>query len=225
MSKSKSKTANKPISPIEESEESVLYQGNHNYDDDPLLDEGDIKSVLHIDKPADKKDKKPEPKQSKEPKITDPENEEEKKLIVMKIDRIRNSPRFGDIVGSWRPSTTMSLKTLKERLEEFEYKISTKNATGLTKLVVNIGITGMETYAPFVGADLTGLTKIYQDDPTMQDIIEELSLKYDSIAAMPVQFRLAQHLALMCMSLNKINKTHRVGSIAASLPVEKMADL
>ena len=91
-------------------------------------------------------------------------------------------------------------------LKELDIIISSSNNSMLTHTVFYGAIDTTEKLAPIFSFNLSGLSQTLKEDQEVNDILNELSLKYDDITATPPEYRIILKILKTGFVLNAQNK-------------------
>ena len=154
----------------------------------------------------EKKPNKESKEPQKQPKVIGPKGkpEDERKKSIFQLTRMKE--HWPDIMKnySWNPS--MSTKQLVDLQQDAMGLISSQNAGSITKKICLSAGAAAEVAAPMIGWDLNGFTAHMSQDPVMNSLMNEMSLKYDSYEALPVELRFAFAFGTSAMAVNNANK-------------------
>ncbi len=101
----------------------------------------------------------------------------------------------------------MEIKDLEYLLEELSVAVNTRNSSGLTKILYFESMRIVEGTSTYVGLQVNGLAEALKQNQAVHDVLNELSLKYESDMYMAPEVRLAYLTATTVLSLHKLNST------------------
>ena len=150
----------------------------------------------------------PLPSYNPEPKLSLEEIKEKRKIIIHIKNYIREFPtslsEFKEIdYGS------KSTDQLYNYLEEIKLTVCQSNSGGMLLGVFQGGCDVLESVAPMINYDLTGLKFVASKNPNIIASVKELSLEYQNLNYIPPEKRLALLMFQMCYALNSMNKTNK----------------
>lgn len=95
---------------------------------------------------------------------------------------------------------------LQNILEEIKLTVCQSNSGGLLVGVFQGGCDILESVAPMVNYNLTGLKYVACNNPNIINAVKEISLEYQNLNYIPPEKRLALLMFQMCYVLNSANK-------------------
>lgn len=102
-----------------------------------------------------------------------------------------------------------SIHELENYLEEIKLIVCQSNSGGVLVGVFHGTCDVIESVAPIINCDLTGLKYIASSNPNILNSVKELSLEYQNLNYIPPEKRLAMLMLQMCYALNTVNKTNK----------------
>lgn len=104
----------------------------------------------------------------------------------------------------------MEIQELEYILQELSICVNTRNSSGLTKMLYFESMRIIECTGPLFGLQILNLNEALKQNQGIHDILNELSLKYESEMYMPPELRLGYLTATTILSLHKLNSTSSV---------------
>jgi len=142
-------------------------------------------------------------------KVSSPEEIKEKRKIIIHIKNyLREFPNcltdFKNIDYG-----NKSIHQLNNYLDEIKLTVCHSNSGGILIGVFQGACDVLESVAPMVNYDLTGLKYIATKNPNVLNSVKELSLEYQNLNYISPEKRLALSMFQMCYALNSINKINQ----------------
>ena len=100
-----------------------------------------------------------------------------------------------------------SLQDLNNMRDEIKLIVCNANNQNLFVEFFGAACEGIESIAPMVNYDLTGLQHIACNNQNIIKCVKEISLEYQNVAYIAPEKRLTLLMLVTCNSLNKVNKT------------------
>lgn len=143
-----------------------------------------------------------------EPVLSQEEIKEKRKLIIHIKNYLREFPssltEFKDIdYGS------KTISQLNNYLDEIKLTVCHYNSGGLLLGVFQGSCDVLESAAPILNFDLSGLKYVASRDPGIINSVKEISLEYQNLNYIPPEKRLGLLMFQMCYALNSVNKTNK----------------
>lgn len=143
-----------------------------------------------------------------EPILSPEEIKEKRKIIIHIKNYIREFPNslmdFKNI-----DYNSKNISELLNYLEEIKLTVCNSNSGGLLLGVFQGACDILETSAPIVNFDLTGLHQIAIKNPAVVNSVKELSLEYQNLNYIPPEKRLFMLMFKTCYALNSFNKSNK----------------
>lgn len=163
-----------------------------------------------------------------QPIIPEPEEDLKRKgILVQKLTKYSQlfPNQFKEKIKNIHDLQKMKLKELEYALSQVEFAVSSRNAGSITKMVCH-GIGDIsEMYGPTIGYDLRGMGSLVRTHPEMQDLINEMSIKYDSFTALPVELRFTFTFMMCAKGLDYANKHNLNNTLISEAKSKEHADL
>lgn len=146
-------------------------------------------------------------KSDKSDKKEDERNAEEKKGLLRQIAQYRKS---FSVASNKKLSLSSTLEEIQEEYEEIQRELSNKGSLEAARMFLIAGMHALEhlnaAYDP-IGLRLDGLGQAtVASMPTLQPILEELIIKYASVATLGPEARLSLALAQTVLTVHAANK-------------------
>lgn len=124
----------------------------------------------------------------------------------------------------------LTLEQLKTLLTEIEICVSSRTSGNMLKNYYCSAVEVGERMAPFLGLNLTGLSKVLGESDQVRECLEELSIKYDVLQYTKPEVRLAYITLQTIFAINthnkKINEINKVMEASVKKEViEEFKDL
>jgi hypothetical protein len=133
---------------------------------------------------------------------------EKRKLIIYIKNYLREFPscltEFKNI-----DYNSKSIQQLQNYIEEIKMCVCHSNSGSILLGVFQGGCDVLETLAPIVSFDLTGLKYVATKNPNVIASVKELSLEYQNLNYISPEKRLALLMFQMCYALNSMNKANK----------------
>lgn len=104
----------------------------------------------------------------------------------------------------------MSEREMEFLIEELSVAVNTRNSSGLTKMLYFESCKFLEVGGTMVGMHITGLSEALRQNQAIHDVLNELSLKYESDMFMMPEIRLAYLTCTTAISLHKLNSNANI---------------
>lgn len=101
----------------------------------------------------------------------------------------------------------MSEREMEFLIEELGVAVNTRNSSGLTKMLYFESCRFLEVGGSMAGLQVAGLSEALKQNQAIHDVLNELSLKYESDMFMAPEVRLAYLTLTTAVSLHKLNST------------------
>lgn len=124
-------------------------------------------------------------------------------------------PKVYDEIFQSMNLNEIETEQLSELVNTCQSRIAVSNGTSMVKTMYNFGINTIESVAPLVdnSIDLSGLSQIVNQDQGVQNILNELSCKYDTFNSYPAEIRLAFSTTILCVNVNNYNKMKKLNGM------------
>ena len=99
----------------------------------------------------------------------------------------------------------MSEREMELLIEELSVAVNTRNSSGLTKMLYFESCRFLEVGGTMAGANIAGLSEALKQNQAIHDVLNELSLKYESDMFMAPEVRLIYLTLTTAVSLHKLN--------------------
>ena len=140
--------------------------------------------------------------------LTPDDVKEKRKIIIQIKNYLREFPQALTDFNSI-DFNSKNINELNNYLDEIKISVCNSNSGGLMLGVFHGGCTFLESVAPVVGCDLTGLSDISLKNPSIVSCVKEISLEYQNLNYIPPEKRLALIMMQLCYSLNSANKYNK----------------
>lgn len=104
----------------------------------------------------------------------------------------------------------MSEREMEFLIEELSVAVNTRNSSGLTKMLYFESCRFLEVGGSMAGLQVAGLSEALKQNQAIHDVLNELSLKYESDMFMQPEIRLAYLTLTTAVSLHKLNSSGNV---------------
>lgn len=152
----------------------------------------------------------------------------EKTKLVSKILRYRElfSHHLSAYDFKLETLDKLEIRELEYLLQEISVIINTRNSSGLTKILYFESVGICEKLAPVLGLKLGGLKEALSQNQQIHDVLNELSLKYETDMYLAPELRLAYITSSSIIQLHKLNSSKNVldSFLKANIPKEKMEE-
>jgi len=101
---------------------------------------------------------------------------------------------------------SMSLEELQTLHKQVELAVQCRNSTNMYKFTYSGVLETAEKLAPIVGMNLNGLSAVMNNNNEIQEILDEISIKYSSKAYAPPEVRLCFITLYTALGINSQNK-------------------
>jgi hypothetical protein len=119
----------------------------------------------------------------------------------------------------------MTEKEMLFLIEELSIAVNTRNSSGLTKMLYFESCRFLEVGGGMAGLQIAGLSEALRQNQAIHDVLNELSLKYESDMFMQPEIRLAYLTCTTAISLHKLNSNgHVIGNFLKQEVPKNIAD-
>lgn len=162
--------------------------------------------------------------QTKAAKLDDNDPKERNMLMLMIEKR---KALFPEQCTHLNVTNSMTNEEIRNKIHDVDIRISNKNAMSITKHLIDNVASGVEKFGPTFGYDFRGLAAYTHQDPIMIDLVNEMSLKYDSYRQFPIELRFMLAFTNGAMALHNLNTTKRIDKLVSNISVnpQSTADL
>lgn len=101
---------------------------------------------------------------------------------------------------------SMSLEELETLYKQVELAVQCRNSTNMYKFTYSGVLESVEKFAPIVGMNLNGLSAVMNNNNEIQEILDEISIKYSSKTYAPPEIRLCFITLYTALGINSQNK-------------------
>ncbi len=101
---------------------------------------------------------------------------------------------------------SMSLEELETLYKQVELAVQCRNSTNMYKFTYSGVLESVEKVAPIVGMNLNGLSAVMNNNNEIQEILDEISIKYSSKTYAPPEIRLCFITLYTALGINSQNK-------------------
>lgn len=101
---------------------------------------------------------------------------------------------------------SMSLEELETLYKQVELAVQCRNSTNMYKFTYSGVLETAEKVAPIVGMNLNGLSAVMNNNNEIQEILDEISIKYSSKTYAPPEIRLCFITLYTALGINSQNK-------------------
>lgn len=106
-------------------------------------------------------------------------------------------------------------------IEEMSVAVNTRNSSGLTKMIYFESCRVLEIGGSFVNLQLEGLSNALSQNQAIHDVLNEISLKYESDMFMAPEVRLGYLTLTTALSLHKLNSSQNTINRFLSKTIKK----
>jgi hypothetical protein len=140
--------------------------------------------------------------------VLTPEEVKEKRKLIIHIKNYLKE--FPDALSEFKriDFNGSSIDQLNKFMDEIKLTVCHSNSGGLFLGLFHGSCDLLESTAPLIKWDLTGLKYIASKNPMIINSVKELILEYQNLNYIPPDKRLALMMVQMCYTLNNVNKVN-----------------